>query len=279
MPEYLVIDEAWSKTPATALGAYHGAFVYISRDASKCASDVYIAAVHAAGKGVGFVFEDANTRWRGGSVAGGADGVFANAWADAHGVPATLPLYAAVDQDVVTVSDMALAVAYITAFGAVKRQGRGYGEYDLIERLAAIGVSHGWQTCAWSGGRVSSHAAIYQRLGHTAPTVPGSYDEDVVLDLADAGLWFTTTPVPPTPAPLPVPVTSEDPDMRSVIFTVANGQLALSDGLTKHLLNSTADATIAAELGNVLPSYFDPKTYAVTAKWVPATYWDSLVNV
>ena len=226
MAETLVIDEAWTKTPADHLGAYQGTFVYISRDATKCATDAYVAAVHAQGKGVGFVFEDDAGRWRGGASYGLADGQFANTWADTHGLPADLPLYAAVDQQIVSEAEMLTALAYIEAFASVKRPGRGYGDYALVERLAAAGIGHDWQTVAWSGLYVSSHAAVFQRNFHTAPTVPGSYDEDVILgSLADAGLWLATPIVPPIPAP-PVPVSdthSKDDDEVTLIEVRSDG--------------------------------------------------------
>ncbi len=270
MTEYLVIDEAWSKTPPGQLGAYHGAFVYISRDASKCASDTYVAALHAAGKGVGFVFEDAAGRWRGGNAAGRADGLFANTWADAHGVPAGLPLYAAVDQDVVTAADFATALAYIQGFGSVKRSGRGYGEYDLIERLAAAGIDHGWQACAWSGSRISSHAAVYQRLTHTAPTVPGSYDEDIVLDLADAGLWFV--PSTDQPSPQPIPQSIGEIDMR-VVIDVSTGREYLTGVGVAFWLSSKAavdDWLVATGQAQAGPQKVAPASLANFAHTNPA---------
>jgi hypothetical protein len=239
MAQILALDEAWSKVDPAQIKAagYVGVLVYLSRDVSKCATAAYIAACHAVGLGVAFVFEDSAQRALGGAAAGLADGQYANAQADGLGVPADLPLYAAVDFDV-TPAQMPTVVAYVRAFGSVRRPGRGYGSTALVDALVAAGIPHDWQTCAWSGSTVNSRAAIYQRLKPTTG-LAGSFDEDVILDAADAGFWFPTpTPVPqpvpvPAPAPSPVPAVSPavtpsrkaDPQMgiRTLLVTRSDG--------------------------------------------------------
>lgn len=200
MSQTLAVDEAWSKIPPAQLRAagYAGAFLYLSHDDGKSAHPPDVQALHGEGRGIGLVFEDEAARWRGGHSQGVADGVFANRAANLLGHPVTLPLYCAIDQDVVTEQDFLLALDYVRGFdSAGPRRGRGYGEYDLIERLFAGGLGDGWQTCAWSGSKVSSHAAIYQRLKPTTG-MTGSFDEDVLLDPTGAGLWYPAASTPDT---------------------------------------------------------------------------------
>lgn len=93
----------------------------------------------------------------------------ARANADAIGWPKDRPIYFAVDSDQVTALDFSEVVAYLD--GAASVLGNGierigvYGEYDVIERNVGSHARYGWQTVAWSGGRVSSKAHLFQRLG------------------------------------------------------------------------------------------------------------------
>lgn len=211
----LLIDEAWSRADPAKLRAagYVGVMLYISRDASKCPSIADIAAIHAQDMGVGFVFEDGATRALGGAAAGTADGIFATAWANAHGVPTTTAIYAAVDFGA-SPSQLPTVLAYLGAFAkaVAPRSGRGYGDAALMQSGYVAGMAPGWQTSAWSGSTVSSHAVLYQRTSHTLPNVPGSYDEDV--ELGDAGLWLPTA----APAPTPPPVASKGSDDMARLF-------------------------------------------------------------
>ena len=199
MPQ-LVIDEAWSKSDPIALkkAGYVGALMYLSHDAGKSASVAAINAAHAAGIAVGLVFEDQAQRALQ-PGAGVADGLFANEMANVLGFPTHLPIYYAIDFAVGT-NQLATVLNYVktAGTGVGRRPARGYGSAGLVDYLATHGIPQGWQTSAWSGKTISSHASIYQRLTHTLPVVGGSYDEDVLLD-SDPGLWIAAPPTtPPT---------------------------------------------------------------------------------
>ena len=89
----------------------------------------------------------------------------------------------------------------------------------------------------------------------------------------------STSPTPaPDPAPEPDPQIPVEGDLLAVIETDGT-HWAATNGLTKHPLASTAEATIYAELGLLGPEYFDPHTFIVTAKWVPPATWNALVSV
>ncbi|HEY3923115.1 MAG TPA: glycoside hydrolase family 25 protein [Acidothermaceae bacterium] len=79
----------------------------------------------------------------------------------------------------------------------------------------------------------------------------------------------------PDPAPIPNPLpTSMEGDLLAIIETDGT-HWAATNGLTKHPL----EATVYAELGLLAAQYFDPHTFVVTPKWVPATTWNALATV
>ena len=65
-----------------------------------------------------------------------------------------------------------------------------YGHADLIDHLHANGLAAGfWQTYAWSGGRLSANADLYQyKNGQTL--AGGSVDFDKIYHPAELGAWW-----------------------------------------------------------------------------------------
>jgi hypothetical protein len=105
------------------------------------------------------------------------------------GYPADAVLFFAVDVDT-TPADYPAIRAYAEAFNLVTRRPVGiYGEADVIDHFVTSGVQpvrYGWQTAAWSAGRLSHKAHLYQRVGHPgwpvpAGTSPRAFDEDVAI--------------------------------------------------------------------------------------------------
>ena len=108
----------------------------------------------------------------------------------------------------VDITDQAQMVAVERCLdGAAEVLGRArvgvYGEYDVIE--ACLGGEHatwGWQTKAWSGGKLSKKAHLLQRLGYV---YPGGVqcDKNTVLQ-EDWGGWKANMEedVPNTPKEL-----------------------------------------------------------------------------
>jgi hypothetical protein len=220
-------DWSWAHMPAD-VAKRHGAKVimaYLSWDTSKNMTSAEIRAHHKLGLGVVLGWESLQGRALLGADAGHADGTAALAQMKTHvanvgyapKVPVAIPF--AVDVDV-NASQFPAILAYVEAAQRVFDADRktihlvasAYGEYDLIEYLAAHGVSKGlFQTYAWSGGQVSKHTALYQFLN--GQTLEGfSVDEDRVLNVHALGAWWPPNhplnhprPRKPKPSPKPAP--------------------------------------------------------------------------
>ncbi|MGW3992231.1 glycoside hydrolase domain-containing protein [Amycolatopsis sp. NPDC004772] len=122
----------------------------------------------AKGVGVALVYENHAGDAAGGFAAGQTAARLARADADSIGFPSDRPIYFAVDSDQVTAANFAAVSAYLdgaaSVLGSIDRVGV-YGEYDVIEKNVGPHARYGWQTAAWSGGKRSSKAALFQRLG------------------------------------------------------------------------------------------------------------------
>ena len=106
--------------------------------------------------------------------AGAADAWYADTQVRALGFPANQPVYFAVDFDAnvgqrtITATDPdrrdELAAYLRGAAGSITLARVGvYGSFWVVEWAFANGlVTFGWQTYAWSGGRVSARAQLYQ---------------------------------------------------------------------------------------------------------------------
>lgn len=146
-----------------------------------------------------------------------------------------------------------------------------YADYDAIEASVVAGYAAPWQTDAWSSGRRSPHAVLYQTGQQT--TCGG-----VQVDVNDlTGELFTQAVTPQTPT------VQEDDDMT---ITSTNGRagLAWSSG-AKHVVEAQygnanmVDLVLDVELkgkgGSVYPGTFTvphaagSATYRIPAQYVP----------
>jgi hypothetical protein len=150
-----------------------------------------------AGMAVGLVWEATVGRALQGSSAGTADGKAAELQANAIGYPVDAVIFFAVDQDTTSASYPAIQ-AYANSFNLNTRRPVGiYGEADVIDHFVTPGVQpvrYGWQTAAWSAGRLSAKAGLYQRVGHPGWPVPatvaaGAFDEDVAISRVPLAGW------------------------------------------------------------------------------------------
>lgn len=120
------------------------------------------------GIGVALVYENRAGDAAGGWNAGMTAAKLARADADSVGFPRDRPIYFAVDSDQVTAVNFAAVSAYLdgaaSVLGTVALVGV-YGEFDVIEKNVGSHARFGWQTAAWSGGRRSGKAHLFQRLG------------------------------------------------------------------------------------------------------------------
>ncbi|THF78085.1 DUF1906 domain-containing protein [Cohnella fermenti] len=149
-------------------------------------------AITAAGMQIVSVYETTASRPKGGAAYGKADGAAALAEAQTIAQPKGSAIYFAVDYDAQP-ADYDAIEAYLRAAAAqIPGYEAGvYGSYAVIEEMHKRGACpHFWQTYAWSKGKVSSYANIYQYQNGTS--VAG-----VSLDLnrsyGGEGWWNTNT--------------------------------------------------------------------------------------
>jgi hypothetical protein len=145
--------------------------------------------LRAAGLQVGVVFEDTARRAADGRAAGKADALFAAAQAKTVGVPASCPIFFAVDYD-------ASPVDILPYFQGIADAKIGhpigvYGSLRVVEDVLLHSLAtYAWQTTAWSGKdtqgkpRVSAKAHLYQR--NTPSPVPGTDDNELLKPIP---LW------------------------------------------------------------------------------------------
>lgn len=196
----LLVDYSYARPSPAAIKAagYAGVMRYLT-GAGKAVATTEIAALHAAGLAVGFVYEGdgptRTTRALEGYAAGQEDGRTALTVATALGIPPTVCLYFAVDTD--TTADKVAAYFQGVASVLLGRPAGVYGSYQVVDGTVRAGLAaYGWQTVAWSAGKVSAVACLYQRNTHPGPPIAGSSpadtDEDAVLQ-ADWGGWAPDT--------------------------------------------------------------------------------------
>jgi len=184
-------DFSFTKPDAGAMvdAGYAFAIGYVSPNPAKNLPADVLAAYRDMGILVGLVWESTAGRALEGHAAGAADGRAAENQANAVGYPVDAVIFFAVDQDT-TAADYPAIQAYAEAFNEATWRPVGiYGEADVIDHFvppAVPPVRYGWQTAAWSAGRLSSKANLYQRVGHPGWPVPAgssvhAFDEDVAI--------------------------------------------------------------------------------------------------
>lgn len=108
------------------------------------------------------VWEFSGTDFTGGFSAGASDGRAAASAMRALGAPAGSLIWFAIDQGT---TDYASTNNYLRGCksGSAEYIAQLYGHNGVCDEAAAAGLGElHWQTYAWSGGQVSSHASLYQ---------------------------------------------------------------------------------------------------------------------
>lgn len=199
-------DYAWgySASLPAKLKATGASFVvrYLGTS-SKCVTLSEVYALQHEGIAVAMVYETTGLTFKGGRDAGSRDGIAARAAAVKILAPVGATIYFAIDTDT---ADYATVGQYLA--GAQEALGnqyvaRLYAGYSVIEN--SVGDGH-WQTYAWSGGRISTKAGLYQY--HNGYTVAGvSTDRDRVLanGPVNRGGWLVHSDSPNLPVPTPKP--------------------------------------------------------------------------
>lgn len=121
------------------------------------------AALTAAGKWILSVFESTAQRAREGKEAGKYDGRMALQEAKLVGQPPGSVIYFAVDYDAPGSDVDAIYEYLIGTQSEIPGYTIGvYGSYAVAEAMAKRGIKHHWQTYAWSHGKLSQYANVYQ---------------------------------------------------------------------------------------------------------------------
>lgn len=180
---------------------FAGASRYVSHDPGKCTSAGVIAADQAYQFLHQLNFEDGAMNAAGGYQQGLADADFACQTAQQLGyVPDHLIAFS-VDFEANS-SNIGAVIGYAQALQHVCPYygyiGAVYGSAYVIDVCVGDGyIGWGWQTAAWSGGELSTHAYLYQEA------FGQSFDTNELL-IATAPIWGLSTPTPP-PKPKPKP--------------------------------------------------------------------------
>lgn len=202
MAEVLDYSAGWPAPAAIRAGGYVGVVRYIGTAGHpKNLTRAEAQAMLAAGIPVGLVYELTAGWMLAGRAAGAAAAAAAIADAE-HCKVGVRCVYFACDVDVMTSGQMgAVEQCLAGAAGVLGLDRVGvYGEADVIDAcLSGRHARKGWQTRAWSGGRLSARAHLLQQIGYV---YPGGVqcDHSTVLR-TDWGQW-------------PAPDTIEEHDMQ-----------------------------------------------------------------
>lgn len=172
-------------------------------------------AITVAGMKIVSVFETAANRPAGGAAAGAVDGAEALKEAKAIGQPIGTAIYFAVDYDAQPRDYDAIEEYLRSAAYAIPGYHVGvYGSYAVVEEMARRGAAqHFWQTYAWSRGRKSARANIWQ---HQNGVSLAGATVDLNESYGGEGWWNTN----------PAPVAGPQPNEKDTIKVVVNDKLA-----------------------------------------------------
>ncbi|HEY2959287.1 MAG TPA: glycoside hydrolase domain-containing protein [Actinomycetota bacterium] len=151
----------------------------------------------AAGLDLAIVFQESPGHMLGGAAAGRAAARASLGMARAAGAPAGIVHYFALDVDPngFSAGRWGTVAAYLDAAGAYLRahgDAAGiYGAFVAIEKMVGVHCHRGWQTYAWSGGRRSGKASLYQ-FQNDQSMCGGTVDFDRILKRPYGG-WKEAT--------------------------------------------------------------------------------------
>lgn len=159
-----------------------------------------------AGLQIVSVYESHASNAKKGGAQGTLDGKEAYAEAKIVGQPLFSTIYFAVDYDAQS-GDIGLIEAYLK-YAAKQIPGYEvgcYGSYSVCEEMSKRGIKHLWQTYAWSHGKKSPKANIYQSNNDT---IAVEIRCDINESYGGEGFWNTLPVVKPKPKPIvkPAPV-------------------------------------------------------------------------
>lgn len=181
-----VIDYAWSQPSPQWIKqqGFAGVMRYISHDGSKDLSPQERDALRAESLTIGLVFEATANRAAQGFAAGIQDAQYAEARCNSLGYPLVCTVWYAVDFD----GTPGQVQSYFDGImNESLRPIAPYGGYKIADGVKCSGSP--WQTAAWSGGKISGRAGLYQNGFHA------TYDSNKVLK-ENYGQWGFNPPTP-----------------------------------------------------------------------------------
>lgn len=220
-----VSDHSWARpSPNLIKGSgYLGVMRYIGPNNGPGQRDLSLAEMrtyHEVGLKVGFIVEGDAASVRQGAAKGRQFGEMANDQLSRLGVARDVRIIStAVDYDAQRADLLGPIADYHRAFNDVCAwAGDPYGNDRALNVLVGeLGLSPcGWQTRAWSGGRVSPHACMMQEVGYVLANT-SDHNSIYRLDDVERLVWHPddipgSTPVPP----------EEDEDMAPRTFMLTS---------------------------------------------------------
>jgi hypothetical protein len=170
--DVLDYSSGWPAPSAIRAAKYVGVVRYIGTPGrGKNLTRTEARAMTAANIPIALVYED-SAGWMLGGVGAGAAAARASLTDAQNCGVGVRNVYFAADFDVTSTAQMVAVERCLDGAAGVLGRGRVgvYGEADVID--ACLGGRHatwGWQTRAWSGGRVSSRAHLLQQIGYVYP--------------------------------------------------------------------------------------------------------------
>jgi len=160
------VDFSWARPGGAAIKAAGKTFVmrylYPDGQGGKGLDLSEVQDYRAHGLAIGVVWESSKNRALDGFAAGAQDARTSVAQLAALGMSGT-PVFFAVDWDATSAQYAAIGSYLDGATSVLGKNKTGlYAGFGPIDALVGVHCAYGWQTYAWSGGRVSSKAHVYQ---------------------------------------------------------------------------------------------------------------------
>ena len=211
----LACDFLYQPAPAATIKAagYDAVLTYL-----RVLTKTQVAAYHAAGLGVGTIFETLATEALGGAAKGAADGALVRSQCQALGQPPGTVVWFNVADFQPTPTQIPALAAYLRSFEqALGDYGCGpYATSYVMDALAHTSRQLWWQNAendnGVPGNIVNSSAVLYQRVTPTLTipgASPGSWDEDVVVNTATIPWWGPTSKPATSPPATSTPATTQ----------------------------------------------------------------------
>lgn len=248
--DVLDYSSGWPTAAAMAAGGFLGAVRYIGTPGrGKNLTRTEAQALLAGGRRIGLVYEDSAGWMRGGAPAGAAAARAALADAANCGVGVRC-VYFACDEDVTDAALMQTVEQCLDGAAGVLGRGRVgvYGEADVIDAcLSQKHATWGWQTRAWSGGRVSTRAHLLQQTGYV--TVGGVQCDRSTILRDDWGQWPMEDDVTAEEVwalAIPYPAWADDVPHAKPAYTAAEYIAAASATLGRIVISLNALSAVQA---------------------------------